>query len=50
MVVDHASFGKAAFLLASVLACALSPPSSAAEAKARTQAATLSAAPGTLVR
>jgi murein DD-endopeptidase MepM/ murein hydrolase activator NlpD len=50
MVVDRASFGTAAFLLASVLACALSSPSSAAEAKARTQAATLSAAPGTLVR
>jgi murein DD-endopeptidase MepM/ murein hydrolase activator NlpD len=50
MVAAHASFGTAAFVLASVLACALSSPSSAAEAKARMRSATLSVAPGTLVR
>jgi murein DD-endopeptidase MepM/ murein hydrolase activator NlpD len=50
MIVDHHSFGAAAFVLASMLVCALSSPSSAAEAKASTRSAVLSAAPGTLVR
>jgi murein DD-endopeptidase MepM/ murein hydrolase activator NlpD len=50
MVVDYRSFGTAAFFLASALLCTLPPPSFAAETKARTAKATLSAAPGTLVR
>jgi murein DD-endopeptidase MepM/ murein hydrolase activator NlpD len=50
MVGDHPYLKTAAFLLAGVVVCALSPQSYAAEAKARTKSATLSAAPGTLVR
>ena len=50
MIVDRHSFGAAAFVLAGMLVCALSSPSSAAAAKAGTRSAVLSAAPGTLVR
>ena len=50
MIVDHRSFGTAVFVIASVLVCVLPSPSSAAEIKASTKSAALSAAPGTLVR
>jgi len=50
MVVAHSPFRTAAILLGCALALAVSSPGSAAEAKTRTKSATLSAAPGTLVR
>ena len=50
MIVDHRSLRTAALVLVSALVCAPSSPSSAAEAKASTRAAALSAVPGTLVR
>jgi murein DD-endopeptidase MepM/ murein hydrolase activator NlpD len=50
MIVDRSLFRTAAILLAGALAWAPSSPGSAAEAKARTKSAALSAVPGTLVR
>jgi murein DD-endopeptidase MepM/ murein hydrolase activator NlpD len=50
MVFAHSPFRTGAILLVGALALALSSPGSAAQAQARTKSASLSAAPGTLVR